>query len=42
MLSLLACSLNIPVVLIQGSYYTCEDEDDMINDAAQIFVRYLF
>jgi hypothetical protein len=33
--------MNVPAVLKQGSYYTYEDEDDMVNDAAQIFARYL-
>jgi uncharacterized membrane protein YgcG len=33
--------MNVPAVLQQGSYYTYEDEDDMVNDAAQIFARYL-
>jgi uncharacterized membrane protein YgcG len=33
--------MNVPAVLRQGSYYTYEDEDDMVNDAAQIFARYL-
>lgn len=34
--------MNIPAVLRQGSYYTYEDEDDMVNDAAQIFARFLY
>lgn len=29
-------------VLRAGSYFTYEDEDDMINDAAQYFARYLY
>lgn len=33
--------MNVPAVLRQGTYYTYEDEDDMVNDAAQIFARYL-
>jgi hypothetical protein len=33
--------MNIPAVLKEGTYYTYEDEDDMVNDAAQIFARYL-
>ena len=33
--------MNVHAVLEQGSYYTYEDEDDMVNDAAQIFARYL-
>jgi hypothetical protein len=33
--------MNVPAVLKQGSYYAYEDEDDMVNDAAQIFSRYL-
>ena len=33
--------MNVPAVLRQGSFYTYEDEDDMVNDAAQIFARYL-
>jgi hypothetical protein len=33
--------MNVPAVLRQGSYYTYEDEDDMVNDAAQIFARHL-
>jgi TPM domain/Prokaryotic RING finger family 4 len=33
--------MNVPAVLKQGSYYAYEDEDDMVNDAAQIFARYL-
>jgi hypothetical protein len=33
--------MNLPAVLRQGSYYTYEDEDDMVNDAAQLFARYL-
>jgi len=33
--------INLPVVLRQGSFYTYEDEDDMVNDAAQIFARSL-
>lgn len=28
-------------MLRQSTYYTYEDEDDMVNDAAQIFARYL-
>jgi len=31
--------INLPVVLRQGSFYTYEDEDDMVNDAAQLFAR---
>lgn len=33
--------MNLPSVLRQGSYYAYEDEDDMVNDAAQIFARSL-
>ena len=33
--------MNLPAVLRQGSYYAYEDEDDMVNDAAQIFSRSL-
>lgn len=33
--------MNLPAVLRQGSLYTYEDEDDMVNDAAQLFARYL-
>jgi uncharacterized membrane protein YgcG len=33
--------MNVPAVLKQGSYYAYEDEDDMVNDAAQIFARSL-
>lgn len=33
--------MNIPLVLEQGSYYSYEDEDDMVNDAAQIFASSL-
>ena len=33
--------MNVPATLRQGSYYTYEDEDDMVNDAAQLFARYL-
>ena len=34
--------MNLPAVLRQASYYTYEeDEDDMANDAAQIFARQL-
>lgn len=33
--------MDLPAVLRQGSFYTYEDEDDMVNDAAQIFARYL-
>ena len=33
--------MNVPAVLKQGTYYAYEDEDDMVNDAAQIFARYL-
>lgn len=33
--------MNVPGVLKQGTYYAYEDEDDMVNDAAQIFARYL-
>jgi hypothetical protein len=33
--------MDVPSVLRQGTYYTYEDEDDMVNDAAQIFARYL-
>lgn len=33
--------MNVAAVLKQGTYYAYEDEDDMINDAAQIFARYL-
>jgi hypothetical protein len=31
--------MNLPAVLRQGSFYAYEDEDDMVNDAAQIFAR---
>jgi hypothetical protein len=33
--------MNVPAVLREGSYYAYEDEDDMVNDAAQIFARRL-
>lgn len=33
--------MNLPSVLRQGPYSTYEDEDDMVNDAAQIFARYI-
>jgi len=33
--------MDLAAVLRQGSYYTYEDEDDMVNDAAQLFARYL-
>jgi uncharacterized membrane protein YgcG len=33
--------MNIPAVLEQGVYYSYEDQDDMVSDAAQIFARYL-
>lgn len=33
--------MNVAAVLKQGTYYAYEDEDDMVNDAAQIFARYL-
>ena len=33
--------MNLPAVLREGSYYTYEDEDDMVNDAAQLFARFL-
>jgi hypothetical protein len=33
--------MNLPAVLREGSYYAYEDEDDMVNDAAQIFARRL-
>lgn len=33
--------MNLPAVLREGSYYVYEDEDDMVNDAAQIFARTL-
>jgi len=33
--------MNLPAVLREGSYYVYEDEDDMVNDAAQIFARAL-
>jgi hypothetical protein len=33
--------MNLPAVLRQGSYFAYEDEDDMVNDAAQIFARSL-
>jgi hypothetical protein len=33
--------MNLPSVLRQGSYYAYEDEDDMVNDAAQVFARAL-
>lgn len=33
--------MDLPAVLRQGPYYSYEDEDDMINDAAQVFARHL-
>jgi hypothetical protein len=33
--------MNLPAVLRDGSYYAYEDEEDMVNDAAQIFARHL-
>ena len=33
--------MNLATVLRGASYYTYEDEDDMVNDAAQLFARYL-
>eukprot|EP00980_Cylindrotheca_fusiformis_P006853 scaffold1434_cov107-Cylindrotheca_fusiformis.AAC.3 len=33
--------MNVPSVLEEGIYYSYEDEDDMVSDAAQIFARYL-
>lgn len=33
--------MNLPSVLREGAYSTYEDEDDMVNDAAQIFARYI-
>jgi hypothetical protein len=33
--------MNLPAVLREGSYYAYEDEDDMVNDAAQIFAHNL-
>jgi len=33
--------INLAAVLRQGSYYAYEDEEDMVNDAAQIFARTL-
>lgn len=33
--------MNLAAVLREGSYYTYEDEDDMVNDAAQVFARHL-
>ena len=33
--------MDVDVVLSNYSYYTYEDEDDMVNDAAQIFARTL-
>lgn len=33
--------MNLPAVLREGSYYVYEDEDDMVNDAAQIFAQTL-
>jgi hypothetical protein len=33
--------MNVPAVLEQGTYYSYEDEDDMVSDAAQIFARFL-
>jgi hypothetical protein len=33
--------MDLAAVLREGSYYTYEDEDDMVNDAAQLFARYL-
>lgn len=33
--------MNLAAVLREGSYYTYEDEDDMVNDAAQVFARNL-
>ena len=31
--------MNLPSVLREGAYSSYEDEDDMVNDAAQIFAR---
>lgn len=33
--------MNLAAVLRQSTYYSYEDEDDMVNDAAQIFARNL-
>jgi hypothetical protein len=33
--------MNLAAVLREGTYYTYEDEDDMVNDAAQVFARNL-
>ena len=33
--------INLAAVLREGSYFAYEDEDDMVNDAAQIFARTL-
>jgi hypothetical protein len=33
--------MNLPAVLREGMYYAYEDEEDMVNDAAQIFARTL-
>lgn len=33
--------INLPAVLREGNYFAYEDEDDMVNDAAQIFARTL-
>lgn len=33
--------MNLPSVLREGAYSSYEDEDDMVNDAAQIFARYI-
>jgi len=36
-----AMKMNLPAVLRTDIYYSYEDEDDLINDAAQYFARYL-
>ena len=36
-----AMKMNLPSVLRTDIYYSYEDEDDLINDAAQYFARYL-
>jgi TPM domain/Zinc finger, C3HC4 type (RING finger) len=41
LLYLLVFQMNVAAVLKQGTYYAYEDADDMVNDAAQIFARYL-
>ncbi len=36
-----AMKMNLPAVLRTDVYYSYDDEDDLINDAAQYFARYL-